>query len=276
MRLGDCSRRCRRSLPRSGACCTRDAASASNDAAAAANRRIDRHPRDARLQQPVVHLGAESVRRAAARTEAEQRGAWRRAKPSSSRSTAGAAGPSTCPGADAWPLTEELFQRVFASREPFWARATRGDADHEVYFLNDRGAIYALGYPRTGAFGHLISLAELLALSARAFVAPAARPASSTDASRRARRRRDARCCARCARASIASSSSRLSPPRSCRCSRWRLSRGLHRHVDAGRSRDGGDAHRRFGEPRRRRRRHARDSPAAPIARSSTTTSSSG
>ena len=73
-------------------------------------------------------------------------------------------------GRDTWPLTEELFQRVFASREPFWARATLGGADHDVYFLNDRVGIYALGFPLTGAFGHLISLAELLTLSASAFV----------------------------------------------------------------------------------------------------------
>jgi signal transduction histidine kinase len=73
-------------------------------------------------------------------------------------------------GRDTWPLTEELFQRVFASREPFWARATLGDDEHDVYFLNDRVGIYVLGFPLTGLFGHLISMAELLVLSATAFV----------------------------------------------------------------------------------------------------------
>ena len=50
-------------------------------------------------------------------------------------------------GRNAWPLTEDVFQRILASREPFWADATRGDGDteYEVFFLNDRGAIYALG-----------------------------------------------------------------------------------------------------------------------------------
>jgi signal transduction histidine kinase len=73
-------------------------------------------------------------------------------------------------GRDAWPLTEDVFQRVFASRDPFWAIVTRGEQDYEVYFLNDRGSIYALGYPRTSAFGHLINLAELVALAAATYV----------------------------------------------------------------------------------------------------------
>jgi signal transduction histidine kinase len=73
-------------------------------------------------------------------------------------------------GRDTWPLTEQLFQRVFASREPFWARAELGERSHEVYFLNDRVGIYALGFPRTSAFGHLISVAELVVLCATAFL----------------------------------------------------------------------------------------------------------
>jgi signal transduction histidine kinase len=72
-------------------------------------------------------------------------------------------------GRDTWPLTEEVFQRAFTSREPFWARATLGNAEHDVYFLNDRVGIYALGFPLTGPFGHLISMAELLVLCATAF-----------------------------------------------------------------------------------------------------------
>jgi signal transduction histidine kinase len=73
-------------------------------------------------------------------------------------------------GRDAWPLTEEIFNRISASREPFWARASIGDDEYEVYFLNDRGGIYALGYPSTSPFGHMINVAELLVLSATAYV----------------------------------------------------------------------------------------------------------
>jgi signal transduction histidine kinase len=73
-------------------------------------------------------------------------------------------------GRDAWPLTEPVFQRVFASREPFWATVARAEQEYEVYFLNDRGAIYALGYPRSNAFGHLISLAELVTLAGATYL----------------------------------------------------------------------------------------------------------
>lgn len=73
-------------------------------------------------------------------------------------------------GRDAWPLTEEVFQRVFASRDPFWARVSRAEQEYEVYFLNDRSAIYALGYPRASAFGHLIRLAELVALAGATYL----------------------------------------------------------------------------------------------------------
>jgi signal transduction histidine kinase len=73
-------------------------------------------------------------------------------------------------GRDAWPLTEEVFARIFASREPFWARASIGDDEYDVYFLNDRGGIYALGYQLTSPFGHMISVAELLVLSAMTYV----------------------------------------------------------------------------------------------------------
>ncbi|HUE90438.1 MAG TPA: HAMP domain-containing sensor histidine kinase [Vicinamibacterales bacterium] len=72
-------------------------------------------------------------------------------------------------GRDAWPLTEDIFERIYASREPFWARAAIGDEDYDVYFLNDRGGIYALGYALTSPFGHMISVAEVVVLSATTF-----------------------------------------------------------------------------------------------------------
>jgi signal transduction histidine kinase len=72
-------------------------------------------------------------------------------------------------GRDTWPLGEEIFQRIFASREPFWARASIGDDEYDVYFLNDRGGIYALGYKLTSPFGHLISVSEVVVLSATTF-----------------------------------------------------------------------------------------------------------
>jgi signal transduction histidine kinase len=73
-------------------------------------------------------------------------------------------------GPDAWTLPEPVFERVLASREPFWDVVSRGDQEYEVYFLNDRSAIYALGYQRLSAFGHLVNLAELIALAAATYV----------------------------------------------------------------------------------------------------------
>jgi signal transduction histidine kinase len=68
-------------------------------------------------------------------------------------------------GRTAWPLSEDVFRRIYASRDPFWASLSRGDTDYDVYFLNDRGAIYALGFARPSAVGHLITLAEIVALA---------------------------------------------------------------------------------------------------------------
>ena len=39
------------------------------------------------------------------------------------------------------------FRRAGASREPFWATLPRNGSRFRVYFMNDRGGIYALGYP---------------------------------------------------------------------------------------------------------------------------------
>ena len=50
-------------------------------------------------------------------------------------------------GRSAWPITDELFARIYASREPFWAEVEAGGARHRVYFSNDRERIFAIGYP---------------------------------------------------------------------------------------------------------------------------------
>jgi signal transduction histidine kinase len=68
-------------------------------------------------------------------------------------------------GTSVWSLTDDVFQRMVDSREPFWAALTRGEDRFRVYFLNDRGAIYALGYPVITRFGHLVNLAELVTLT---------------------------------------------------------------------------------------------------------------
>ncbi len=67
-------------------------------------------------------------------------------------------------GTDVWTLPDSAFARAVASREPFWAEADRDDGRFRLLILNDRGGIYALGYPQVTWVGHLIRLAELILL----------------------------------------------------------------------------------------------------------------
>ena len=73
-------------------------------------------------------------------------------------------------GTRAWPISEELFGRVYESRRSFWARLSTGDGDYQVYLANDRRGIYALGYPVISRIGHAINLAELATLVALLYV----------------------------------------------------------------------------------------------------------
>ena len=71
---------------------------------------------------------------------------------------------------DVWPIDEELFRRLYASRQPFWTSRAKGGIPHHVYFVNDRAGIYALGYPALGPFDHLVHLAEIATLVFVVFV----------------------------------------------------------------------------------------------------------
>ncbi|MGH9308324.1 MAG: HAMP domain-containing protein, partial [Vicinamibacterales bacterium] len=73
-------------------------------------------------------------------------------------------------GDSAWPITETLFRRLYASRDPFWAEASDGDTWHRVYFSNDRERIFAIGYPVLTLFDHFVHLAELTTFGGAAFV----------------------------------------------------------------------------------------------------------
>ena len=68
-------------------------------------------------------------------------------------------------GTRVWTLPDPVFQRLIESRDPFWAAIVRDDQTFRVYFLSDRGGIYALGYPVIGWVGHLINVAELVILA---------------------------------------------------------------------------------------------------------------
>jgi signal transduction histidine kinase len=68
-------------------------------------------------------------------------------------------------GTSVWPLPDQVFQRLVESREPFWATTSRGPVTFRVFFMSDRGGIYALGYPVITLFGHLMNVAELIFLA---------------------------------------------------------------------------------------------------------------
>jgi signal transduction histidine kinase len=74
--------------------------------------------------------------------------------------------PIYAPGTSVWPLSDAVFDRMVASREPFWTETTRDGDRFRVYFFNDSFGIYALGYPAISALGHLINLGELVFLAA--------------------------------------------------------------------------------------------------------------
>ncbi len=73
-------------------------------------------------------------------------------------------------GTSTWPLPDDVFARLVESRAPFWSTIVRDRERFRVYFLSDRGGIYALGYPVITGFGHLINLAELITLTFAVFV----------------------------------------------------------------------------------------------------------
>ena len=74
-------------------------------------------------------------------------------------------------GGEAWPISEALFARLAASRAAFWATIDDRGVSSDVYLQNDRGAIYAIGYPRTSLLAHWATVAELVALAALTFFA---------------------------------------------------------------------------------------------------------
>jgi signal transduction histidine kinase len=73
-------------------------------------------------------------------------------------------------GNTAWPLPDAVFARAVESREAFWEQMRRGGTAFDVYVLNNRGGIYALGFPVVSALDHLVHLAELTVLAALTYL----------------------------------------------------------------------------------------------------------
>ena len=72
-------------------------------------------------------------------------------------------------GRAAWPISDDLFERIYRSREPFWTVIAQGGNRYRVHFSNDRVGIYAVGYRAPTLFDDLVHLAELTTLAGAVF-----------------------------------------------------------------------------------------------------------
>jgi signal transduction histidine kinase len=70
----------------------------------------------------------------------------------------------------AWQIPDAVFARLQQSRQPFWAELRRESQPYDVYLQNDRGGIYALGFPVVSFLEHLVNLAELTVLATLTYV----------------------------------------------------------------------------------------------------------
>jgi signal transduction histidine kinase len=66
----------------------------------------------------------------------------------------------------AWTLDDAVFARLESDRAPIWTTLYRGSDPYRVYLLNDRGGIYALGFPAVSPLGHAVNIAEVTVLGA--------------------------------------------------------------------------------------------------------------
>jgi nitrogen fixation/metabolism regulation signal transduction histidine kinase len=70
----------------------------------------------------------------------------------------------------AWMLDDSVFRQMTASRMPRWITRSSGGRTYDVYLLNDRAGIYAVGSPQVSVLGHVINLAEAATLAAVLYV----------------------------------------------------------------------------------------------------------
>ena len=84
-----------------------------------------------------------------------------------------------------WPIPDPVFDRIYASREPFWTTLPRGDQLWRVYITNDRPGIFVIGYPLRTVFDRLVHIAELTTLAGLACVLVLIGTGLFTRASRR-------------------------------------------------------------------------------------------
>ncbi|HUF46157.1 MAG TPA: HAMP domain-containing sensor histidine kinase, partial [Vicinamibacterales bacterium] len=74
--------------------------------------------------------------------------------------------PQFTSGRVAWPISPAIAERLYASRDPFWATLAAAGTIYTVHFVNDRRGVYALGYPHPTFIEHATRVAEITAIAA--------------------------------------------------------------------------------------------------------------
>lgn len=69
----------------------------------------------------------------------------------------------------AWAIDDTLFQRIYASRTPFWTQLVKDSRLYDVFITNTQAGIYALGYPIHPPFDHVLHMSEIALLVIAAF-----------------------------------------------------------------------------------------------------------
>src|SRR6185503_11247637 len=73
-------------------------------------------------------------------------------------------------GRGPWPISKEIDDRLYKSRDPFWIDVESRGRKYRVHFTNDRAGVYALGFPVPTALHHVLRLAEITAVLSVIFV----------------------------------------------------------------------------------------------------------
>ncbi|MEO8482657.1 MAG: HAMP domain-containing sensor histidine kinase [Acidobacteriota bacterium] len=70
-----------------------------------------------------------------------------------------------------WPISQDIFDRLYNPATPFWLTVPAEPSPYHVYFSQNRDGVYAFGYREATLVDHATRLAEITALAAGLFVA---------------------------------------------------------------------------------------------------------
>jgi signal transduction histidine kinase len=73
-------------------------------------------------------------------------------------------------GRGPWPISREIDDRLYRSRDAFWIDVDSRGRTYRVHFSNDRAGVYALGFPAPTVLHHVMRLTEVTAVLSVIFV----------------------------------------------------------------------------------------------------------